>query len=163
LASFAHVDEARPDYIDIEKEVGDLGVETQDIELPDTNILGVCIGTPAYAPLILLNLSCGDASGVSGRRVTLAHELCHLLFDRAGLRSLARFEGGAAADSDRFIEMRANAFAVELLVPMATLVDQSGAVLGDEQLPEISREQAVSLVALQQHAGNLRNRLLRQY
>ncbi|MFI5454173.1 MAG: ImmA/IrrE family metallo-endopeptidase [Isosphaerales bacterium] len=150
------------EYIDIENEVVDLGVETHDIELPDTNILGVCIGTPAYVPLILLNFSCVDASGVSGRRVTLAHELCHLLFDRAGLRSLARFEGGAAADSDRLIEMRANAFAIELLVPMATLVDQSGAVFDDEGLVEISRVQAVSLVALQRHAGNLRNRLAKR-
>ena len=149
------------EYIDIGREVGDLGVETHDIALPDTNILGVCIGTPAYVPLILLNLSCDDASGVSGRRLTLAHELCHLLFDRAGLRSLARFEGGAAADSDRLIEMRANAFAVELLVPMATLVDQFGVVFDDERLREISCEQEVSLAALQRHAGNLRNRLLK--
>jgi Zn-dependent peptidase ImmA (M78 family) len=150
------------EYIDIEKEVGNLGVETHNIELPDTHIFGVCMGTPAFVPLILLNLFSDDASGVSGRRVTLAHELCHLLFDRAGLRSLARFEGGAAADSDRLMEMRANAFAVELLVPMATLIDQCGAVFGDEQLLEISRVQGVSLVALQRHAGNLRNRLLKR-
>jgi Zn-dependent peptidase ImmA (M78 family) len=150
------------EFVDIENEVGELEVEIQDIALPDTNILGVCVGTPAYVPLILLNRFCGDASGVSGRRVTLAHELCHLLFDRAGLRSLARFEGGAAADSDRLIEMRANAFAIELLVPMATLVDQSGAVLGDDRLNEISRAQAVSFFAVHRHAGNLRNRLLRQ-
>jgi Zn-dependent peptidase ImmA (M78 family) len=147
------------EYFDIENEVGNSGVEIHDIELPDIDILGVCIGTPTYVPLILLNRSCDDASGVSGRRVTLAHEWCHLLFDRAGLRSLARIEGGAAADSDRLMEMRANAFAVELLVRMATLVDPSGAVLGDEQLQEISRAQKVSLVALQRHAGNLRNRL----
>ena len=150
------------EYIDIAKEVGELGVEIHDVELPDTNILGVCIGTPAYVPMILLNLLCDDSRGVSGRRVTLAHELCHLLFDRAGLRSLARFEGGAAADSDRLIEMRANAFAIELLVPMATLVDQSGALLDDDRLHEISHAQEVSLVALQRHAGNLRNRLLKR-
>ncbi len=150
------------EHIDVEKEILDLGVETHDIELSDTNIFGVCIGTPSYVPMILLNTKCDDSRGVSGRRVTLAHELCHLLFDRAGLRSLARFEGGAAADSDRLVEMRANAFAVELLVPMATLVDQSGAVFGEEQLAEISRVQAVSLIALQRHARNLGNRLLRR-
>jgi Zn-dependent peptidase ImmA (M78 family) len=147
------------EYIDIETEVRALGVETRDIDLPDRNILGVCIGTPAYVPLIFLNRSCPDASGVSARRVTLAHEFCHLLFDRAGLRSLARFEGGAAADGDRFIEMRANAFAIELLTPMATLVEQNGAVLDDERRIEVSRVQEVSQVALQRHARNLRNRL----
>ena len=50
-------------------------------------MLGLCVGTPGYFPLVVLNSSCEDVTGVSGRRVTLAHELCHLLFDRAGLRA----------------------------------------------------------------------------
>lgn len=146
-------------YIDIEKHVRDLGVEIHEVDLPDADILGVCVGTPGYKPSILVNVRCDEAKGVSGRRLTLAHELCHLLFDRAGLRSLARFEGGTAADGDRLIEMRANAFAIELLVPMAVLIDQTGEVLAEDRLREVSREQEVSLVAIQRHAGNLRNRL----
>ncbi len=146
-------------YLDIESLVRALGVDIQEIDLPDAEIRGACIGGPAYAPLILLNRACPDASGLSGRRTTLAHELGHLLFDRAGLRSFARFEGGAAADNDRLIEMRANAFAIELLVPMATLVDATGAVLDDDRLLEASRAQEVSFAAIERHAGNLRRRL----
>jgi len=149
------------EYIDIEAVVVQMGIETQDAELGDSTVLGVCVGTPGYAPLVVLNNSCADAIGVSGRRITLAHEFCHLLFDRAGLRSLARFEG-AGADSDRLIEMRANAFAVELLVPMATLVGDDGAVVDDTRLREIAVEQQVSFHALEAHAKNLRDRLLGQ-
>jgi Zn-dependent peptidase ImmA (M78 family) len=76
-------------------------------------------------------------------RITLARELSHLLLDRGGLRNLARFEGGTA-NSDRLIEMRANAFAVELLVPMATLVEADGVVVDDARLADISVKQQVS-------------------
>ena len=148
------------DYVHIEQIVIQLGIDIQNVALEDTSILGVCIGTPGYLPLVTLNRNCPDAIGMSGRRVTLAHELCHLLFDRAGLRSLARFEGGGA-DSDRLIEMRANAFAVELLVPMAILVGEDGLVIDDAQLAEIAEARKVSFHALQKHARNLRNRLLR--
>ena len=149
---------APADPIDIEQVVRQLGVDIQDVRFIDQSIQGVCVGTPGYSPLVTLNIACPDASGRSGRRVTLAHELCHLLFDRAGLRSLARFEGGGA-DSDRLIEMRANAFAVEVLVPMATLVGDDGRVAEDFQLPDIAEERKVSVHALQRHAKNLRNRL----
>ncbi len=146
------------EYIDIEDVVQRMGVEVQDTTFGDSAILGVCVGTPGYFPLVVLNNSCEDVTGVSGRRVTLAHEVCHLLFDRAGLRSLARFEGGGA-DSDRLIEMRANAFAVELLVPMATLVGDNGDVVDDARLRDIAEAQKVSFHALEQHAKNLQNRL----
>jgi Zn-dependent peptidase ImmA (M78 family) len=145
-------------YVDMEDVVRRMCIEIQDAACGDAAILGVCVGTPGYSPLVVLNSSCPDVTGVSGRRVTLAHELCHLLFDRAALRSLARFEGGGA-DSDRMIEMRANAFAVELLVPMATLVGDHGVVVDGARLQEIAVQQQVSSHALQWHAKNLRNRL----
>jgi Zn-dependent peptidase ImmA (M78 family) len=149
---------APSDYVNVEDVVREMGIAIQEVVFHDPAILGVCVGTPGYFPLVVLNQACEDVTGVSGRRVTLAHELCHLLFDRASLRSLARFEGGGA-DSDRLIEMRANAFAVELLVPMATLVGDNGQVVDDARLGEIAVQQAVSSHALQWHARNLRNRL----
>lgn len=145
-------------HVDIEEVVHRMGVEIQDAKFGDGSILGVCVGTPGYFPLIVLNSSCERVAGLSGRRITLAHEFCHLLFDRAGLRSLARFEGGGA-DSDRLIEMRSNAFAVELLVPMATLVGDDGAVMDEARLKALAEEQKVSFHALQWHAKNLRDRL----
>lgn len=141
--------------IDMDHLVQEMGVTIADVSFDDKAILGACVGAPGYAPLVVLNMNCEDAKGISGRRVTLAHELCHLLFDRAGLRSLARFEGGGA-DSDRLIEMRANAFAIELLVPMETLTDESDGVVSDEQLRQLAEERKVSSHALRWHVRNMR-------
>lgn len=58
--------------------------------------------------------------------------------------------------------MNATTDAIELLVPMATLVGANGSVVDDYQLAEISVKQQVSLHALNPHATNLRNRLLGQ-
>ena len=146
------------DPLDEEAEIRSMGIDIHTISLNDTKILGACIGSPAFAPLIVLNQSCPDASGPSGRRITLAHELCHLLFDRSRMQNLARFEG-AEADSDRLIEMRANAFAVELLVPRSTLIKEDGTVPTAEELNRIAFEHQVSLTALSRHAENLKARL----
>jgi Zn-dependent peptidase ImmA (M78 family) len=139
----------------------DLGIEIRDVDLGDADIRGVAIGSPLFAPLIIINSACADASGVSGRRTTLGHELCHLLFDRLRMRSLARVES-PRTDSDRLIEMRANALAIELLVPMSTLLTENGTVVDDEELRQIATERQVSFHALESHADNLRDRLRRQ-
>ena len=141
--------------LDIEGLMRDLGVEVHDLELTDPDIRGVCVGTPEYAPLVVVNLTCEMSKGTSGRRVTLAHELCHLLFDRGGFRNLARFEGGAA-DGDRLIERRANAFALEFLVPMSNLVED-GKFLTSDRLGDIALDWEVSRVALENHLENARN------
>jgi Zn-dependent peptidase ImmA (M78 family) len=148
----------RSGYIDVESIMRQMDVVIEVATFGDSAILGACVGIRGYCPLVVLNNSCPDATGISGRRVTLAHEFCHLLFDRGRLRSLARFEG-SGSESDRLIEMRANAFAIELLVPMATLVGTNGSVADENRLLEISLEQQVSLHALRPHAANLRNRL----
>ena len=70
------------DDLDIEKLILSLGVAVHDVDFSDPTIRGVCVGAPAFGPLIIVNRSSPDASGPSGRRITLAHELCHLLFDR---------------------------------------------------------------------------------
>jgi Zn-dependent peptidase ImmA (M78 family) len=138
--------------LDVEALACDLGVDVQEAVFQDESVLGVCVGTPAYAPLVVLNRSCPDASGPSGRRTTLAHELCHLLLDRGAYRHLARFEG-ARAVGDRLMEMRANAFAIELIVPMANL---SGVT--EERLGEFAKEWQVSTHALVNHLHNYRAR-----
>ncbi len=143
---------APSEKLDVETLAHDLGMDVQEAAFQDNNVLGVCVGTPAYAPLVVLNMSCPDASGPSGRRTTLSHELCHLLFDRGAYRHLARFEG-ARAVGDRLMEMRANAFAIELLVPMVNL---SG--ITDEALGEFAKEWQVSTHALVKHLHNYRSR-----
>ena len=112
--------------------------------------------------LIAINIACDDAKGPSGRRITFAHEMCHLLFDRSRMQSFARFEGGAA-ESDRLIEMRANAFAVELLAPIRSFVKPDGTLMTDEQAEELSPQLEVSTVAIRRHVQNHRNQQRRSY
>jgi Zn-dependent peptidase ImmA (M78 family) len=146
--------------IDIEDLITTLDVSIREVSLSDSNIMGACIGSPTYVPIIVVNTSSNDATGPSGRRITLAHELCHMLFDRSKMLSFTRFEGGGA-DSDRLIEMRANAFAVELLVPMSNLI-KDGLIQSEEALAAISFKYEVSGTALKRHVQNLSTRLAKR-
>ncbi|MGE4103104.1 MAG: ImmA/IrrE family metallo-endopeptidase [Pirellulales bacterium] len=148
--------------VDVDRLVNDSGVDVVDLPLADSEVRGACVGAPQYKPLIVVNTNCPHAHGQSGRRITLAHEFCHLLFDRSRMRGLARFEG-RFADGDRLFEMRANAFAVELLLPMVELLDEQGNVVSDDRLREISVERKISMHALSPHVDNLRRRIRSSY
>lgn len=97
-----------------------LGVTIQNVELSDKSTSGAAILLQGRAPLILLNTLCArhrDSEGhefYSGRRFTLAHELCHLLVDHEEGADLALLSGPWAPKA---VEQRANAFAAALLMP----------------------------------------------
>lgn len=95
-----------------------LGVTVQDVHLDDPGVEGIALASPEIAPTIAVNLTGRYAQTPWGRRMTLAHELCHLLFDvgedgRVGIVSNAWADAGG--------ERRANAFAVNLLAPEPAL------------------------------------------
>lgn len=91
-----------------------LGIRIEQIHLDDTNVDGIAIAGPGRAPVIAINKTSPRAATRWGRRMTLAHELCHLLFDMddEGLVGLVSNPWADAA-----LERRANAFAVMLLAP----------------------------------------------
>jgi Zn-dependent peptidase ImmA (M78 family) len=151
----AELGQAEAGYFDSEAAVKQMGIDVRDASFTDQTILAACVGSPQFAPLIAINTDCPDAAGTSGRRITLAHELCHLLFDRSRMQSFARFEGGAA-ESDRLIEMRANAFAVELLAPIKTFVKPDGTLMTDEEAERLSPQLEISAVAIRRHVRNHR-------
>jgi Zn-dependent peptidase ImmA (M78 family) len=106
--------------LNLDKHLTALGVTIQNVELSDKSTSGAAILLQDRAPLILLNTQCArhrDAEGkefYSGRRFTLAHELCHLLIDREEGADLALLSGPWAPKA---VEKRANAFAAALLMP----------------------------------------------
>lgn len=95
-----------------------LGVHVQDVRLEDSNVDGVAIMHPGHEPVVAVNLSGKFASKPWGRRMTLAHELCHLLYDLDDDGQVGIVSNPWAPQA---MERRANAFAAMLLMPRATI------------------------------------------
>ena len=100
--------------VDILHILGELGVEVVEVRLSDETIRGVAIAGPGHRPCVTWNSGCERNADDKGRRFTLAHELCHVLFDADAGRRLA-LASGPWAPVD--VEQRANAFAAMLLMP----------------------------------------------
>ena len=92
----------------------ELCIRVEDIRLDDTHVDGAAAHTPGRAPLIAVNKSGRFSSRTWGRRMTLAHELCHLLHDFGTDGEVGIVSNPWAPYA---LERRANAFAAMLLVP----------------------------------------------
>jgi Zn-dependent peptidase ImmA (M78 family) len=106
--------ESGQESVDVEAVCESLGIGIATIRLEDDNIRAVAIAGPTHAPAILLNENHPTYLFPSGKRFTIAHELCHLVFDRTYATQLALASGPWAP---RDIEKRANSFAAQLLMP----------------------------------------------
>lgn len=124
--------------------------------LSDENIRGVAVAGPRYRPCVALNETSYWNADVKGRRFTLAHELCHLLFDWEAGRGLA-IASGPWAPVD--IERRANAFAAMLLMPTAVVQEAVAHAVEPVTTPDGIREVANRLhtgfEATLRHVANL--------
>ena len=105
---------ASTSFVDIDTLLTRLGVQVVDLDLTDETIRGVAIAGPRYRPGVACNVRNPFNAHSFGRRFTLAHELCHLLYDRHAGQRLAVASGPWAPIA---IERRANAFAAMLLMP----------------------------------------------
>jgi Zn-dependent peptidase ImmA (M78 family) len=102
------------DWIDVHAIYARLGIDIDEFFLKDRGIRAVSVAGPDHRPSTLLNPDHPTYLGEPGQRFTLAHELCHILFDRSYGARLA-IASGPWAPSD--VEARANAFAAMLLMP----------------------------------------------
>jgi Zn-dependent peptidase ImmA (M78 family) len=111
------------------------GVLVQELELPEANRLDAiaCWG-PRHGPAVLLNLNSLRHQKPAGRSATYAHELCHLLVDRAGALPLVEIFGGRLPGG---AESRANAFAAELLLPRSIAAATVSSKLERTELTEL--------------------------
>lgn len=149
--------------LDVEAHMKSLGVDLDETALSDKNTSGVALVLDGRAPFVLLNQNCAkhtDFAGheyVSGKRFTLAHELCHLLVDRLAGADLALVSGPWAPKA---IEQRANAFAAALLMPnelieQAYATHKSNPRNGDyDDLVQVAKSLDVSPDALSNHLFN---------
>ena len=143
-------------FVDVERLIEALGVRVGTLDLSDRNVRGVSIAGPQHRSAILVNKRYGANAGDAGRRFTLAHELCHLLFDRERGRPLAVASGPWAP---RAIEQRANAFAAMLLMPTSllkrTLAGLAAAVATREAVDEVAERLRAGRLAVLNHLTSL--------
>lgn len=142
--------------VDVDAVLSEGGVQIKSITLIDRSVRAVAIAGPAFRPTILINQNHPTNKYRGGRRFSLAHELCHLLYDRARAREVT-LPSGPWAPKD--IEQRANAFAAMFLMPRARL---ERLILSQPDRPDsrglvqlISQTFEASYTAAVEHAYNL--------
>jgi Zn-dependent peptidase ImmA (M78 family) len=99
-------------FIDIEKLLDSLGISILDTALETNSIRGVAIAGENFLPTIVVNKNHKFNGSTRGRRFTLAHEFCHILFDRSRAKRLSHISGPWTSGR---VEKRANAFAALFL------------------------------------------------
>ncbi len=147
-------------FVDVCELIEALGIKVAPLHLSDKKVRGCAIAGPKHRPGIFFNGN-NDFNGdhnrdSAGLRFTLAHELCHILFDRDQGRRLAVASGPWAP---RAIEQRANAFAAMLLMP-ASVVKRVVAGLADsvatmESINQMAHRMGTGRLAVLRHLANL--------
>jgi Zn-dependent peptidase ImmA (M78 family) len=142
------------DWIDVRAIVKDLGIEVLEDALETDSIRGVALAGSDFSPTILINTTSVYNTSEYGKRFTLAHELCHIIFDRTRARRVTHVSGPWAAPG---IERRANAFAAYMLMPRELVVRGWHSQLeGDRaELSAFAERLHVNETALVEHLYNL--------
>jgi len=143
-------------WIDVRRVFEYFGIAIESIELADEKIRAVSIAGPNHSPVTLLNAESEYNRTEEGRRFTLAHELCHLLYDRVAGRQLAIASGPWAPLE---IEQRANAFAAMFLMPTElinkTISDLEAPIETPVGLERAAEEFRTSASSTLEHLRNL--------
>ena len=138
-------------FVDIRTVLHDLGIRVDEAELKTDSIRGVAIAGEEYSPSILINNTSLFNRTEAGRRFTLAHELFHILYDRARAKSVTHTSGPWALPG---VEKRANAFAAMLLMPRY-LVGKLAGCADIDQISKAGQCMRVGVSALIEHLYNL--------
>ena len=130
-----------------------LGVFVKDVHLGEEGPRGVALAGKNLKPTILANLD-HLTNQYQGKRFTLAHELCHILFDQKHARPLAHSSTPWASPS---VEQRANAFAAMLLMPPTRAKRPAATNLTElkQAIDRLAERIQVSRVALKRHLTNI--------
>jgi Zn-dependent peptidase ImmA (M78 family) len=113
-------------FVDVDKFLQELKVRVTEASLTDGNTRAVTIMSARFGAHIIVNSNYIRGTSERVRRFTLAHELGHILLDRA--RS-ARFAIASGPWAPVAIEKRANAFAAAFLMP-ESLVERTSVSIG---------------------------------
>ena len=143
-------------FFDIRAVLARLEVQVEELELEDISVRAISVAGVHHQPTVALNRASAFAGSEAGVRFSLAHELCHLLFDWTHGVRLAIATGPWAP---RAIEQRANAFGAMLLMHpnlvSAAMASASAPFASREWLRELSTSLNVNQSALAYHLRNL--------
>lgn len=142
-------------WVDMKGLLQRVSVPVIDLALDDEEIRGLSIAGKHHRWTICINPSYHDGNDDEVRRFTMAHELCHLLYDRSEEQKVA-IASGPWAPKD--VERRANAFAAMFLMPR-DLVRLACREAGDlREMPAIesvASQLHTSVTATLHHLSNL--------
>ena len=140
-------------YTDIEALLEGLSIAVRNVDLGSEGPRGVAFAGIGLRPTILVNVEHPMNQGY-GRRFTVAHEFCHILFDRHRAQSLTHSSTPWASPS---VEQRANAFAAMLLMPPDRVKrPPASSVSGLKRgISTLATKLRVSRIALRRHLENL--------
>lgn len=139
-------------FVDIRAIVEKLGIDVLEENLQTDSIRGVALAGEQMTPTIIVNLTSPYNQTEEGRRFSIAHELCHILFDRSHARRVAVSSGPWAPAG---VEKRANAFAAMLLMPSVLVGNGLREESPFASLAALANALRVSEHALAEHAYNL--------
>jgi len=101
--------------VNVRRLLHDLQIEVEEVQLDTDSVRGVAIAGPNFAPAILVNMTSLFNKSWEGRNFTLAHEFCHILFDRTRAKRLSHISHVSGPWTSLRTEQRANAFAAMFL------------------------------------------------
>lgn len=104
--------------VNVQSHLHDLGVAVEELALETDSVRGIALAGAHFSPAILVNTSSAFNKTRQGRKFTMAHELCHILFDRTGAKRLSHV---SQSWSSARVEKRANAFAAMFLASRAAV------------------------------------------
>jgi Zn-dependent peptidase ImmA (M78 family) len=147
----------KPFKVDLDELLSKAGIEKKQVTLSDPKVRAISICGKGLRPLIAINQSSKHNGSEPGLRFTLAHELCHLLFDEEEGVPLAVASGPWAPAP---IEKRANAFAAMFLMPIDAcrrLLNEyvQGGKLDPSVISEISSAFGTGKLATLRHLSNI--------
>jgi Zn-dependent peptidase ImmA (M78 family) len=145
----------RGKWVNIEALLDQLDVPVKDVALEDQEIRGLSIAGEQHRWTICINPAYHDGDEDEIRRFTMAHELCHLLFDRGKEQKVAIASGPWAP---RDVERRANAFAAMFLMPpdlVRSACRDSGALNTIDGIERVARTLHTSVTATVHQLANL--------
>ena len=140
------------EWIDIRLIVESLGIEIQERQLDTDSIRGVALAGADFSPVILINTASFYNASEYGKRFTLAHELCHVIYDRTRARRVTHVSGPWVAPG---IERRANAFAAYMLMPRELVMRNWHNELDSVVFSEFANRLHMNETALIEHLYNL--------